>query len=126
MLNYLLTAIVLVVLDGMYLNFIKDYFNKQVKSIQGSDIEINFISAVITYIFLIFGLNYFIIDKKKPIKDAALLGLTIYAVYEFTNLSLFKNWKLLTAVIDTTWGSLLFALTTAIVYKMSNIVNGLS
>lgn len=126
MLNYLLTAIVLVVLDGMYLNFIKDYFNKQVKSIQGSDIEINFISAVITYIFLIFGLNYFIIDKKRPIKDAALLGLTIYAVYEFTNLSLFKNWEVFTAVIDTTWGSLLFALTTALVYKMSNIVNGLS
>ena len=38
MLQYLLTAIIFVVLDGLYLNLIKDYFNKQIKAIQGSDI----------------------------------------------------------------------------------------
>jgi uncharacterized membrane protein len=126
MLQYLLTAIVFVVLDGFYLNLTKNYFNKQVKSIQGSDIKINFIAVAITYIFLIYGLNYFIIQKNKSVKDAALLGLVIYAVYEFTNLSIFTNWSLLSTIIDTTWGALLFGLTTAIVYKMEVIVNDLS
>lgn len=126
MLQYLLTAIVFVVLDGFYLNLTKNYFNKQVKSIQGSDIKINFIAVAITYIFLIYGLNYFIIQKNKSVKDAALLGLVIYAVYEFTNLSIFTNWSLLSTLIDTTWGALLFGLTTAIVYKMEDIVNDLS
>ena len=125
MLQYLLSAIVFVILDGLYLNLTKDYFNKQVKSIQGSDIKANFIAVGITYIFLIYGLNYFIIQKNRPVKDAALLGLVIYAVYEFTNLSIFTNWSVLTTIIDTTWGALLFGLTTAIVYKTKLIINDL-
>ena len=118
MLQYLLTAIIFVVLDGLYLNLIKDYFNKQIKAIQGSDIKADFIAVGITYIFLIFGINYFIIKNNRSVKDAALLGLVIYAVYEFTNLSLFKNWTYLTAFIDTIWGAVLFGLTTGIVYKI--------
>ena len=121
MLQYLLTAIIFVVLDGLYLNLIKDYFNKQIKAIQGSDIKVNIIAVGITYIFLIFGINYFIIKNNRSVKDAALLGLVIYAVYEFTNLSLFKNWSYFTAFIDTIWGAVLFGLTTGIVYKIRDI-----
>ena len=121
MLQYLLTAIIFVVLDGLYLNLIKDYFNKQIKAIQGSDIKVNIIAVGITYVFLIFGINYFIIQKNRSVKDAALLGLVIYAVYEFTNLSLFKNWSYFTAFIDTIWGAVLFGLTTGIVYKIRDI-----
>jgi uncharacterized membrane protein len=121
MIKYLLTAIIFVVLDGIYLNLVKDAFNKQIKSIQGSDIQINYIYTAITYIFLIFGLNYFIIRRNRSVKDAALLGLTIYAVYEFTNLSLFKNWSIFIGIVDTIWGALLFGITTAVVYKISNL-----
>ena len=121
MIQYLLTAVIFVILDGIYLNLIKGYFNKQVKSIQGSDIQINFIATAITYILLIFGLNYFIIQKHKSIQDSAILGLIIYGVYELTNLALFKNWSILTVIIDTAWGATLFALTTSIVYKIMGI-----
>ena len=125
MLQYLLSAIVFVILDGFYLNLTKDYFNKQVKSIQGSDIKANFIAVGITYIFLIYGLNYFIIQKNRSVKDAALLGLVIYAVYEFTNLSIFTNWSVLSTIIGTTWGAVLFGLTTAIVYKTKHLISDL-
>jgi uncharacterized membrane protein len=121
MIQYLLAAVIFVILDGIYLTLIKGYFNKQVKAIQGSDIQINFIATAITYIFLIFGINYFIIQKHKSIQDAAILGLIIYGVYELTNLALFKNWSILTVIIDTTWGATLFALTTSIVYKIMGI-----
>ena len=123
MIQYLLSAIILVVLDGFYLHLIKDYFNNQIKKIQGTDIKINIIATGITYIFLIFGINYFIIQRNRSVKDAALLGLIIYAVYEFTNLSLFTNWSYLTAFIDTLWGAILFGLTTAIVYKLRDILS---
>ena len=113
--------IVFVILDGVYLNLVKNYFNKQIKSIQGSPIQIRIVATAITYIFLIFGLNYFIIKKHRPVKEAALLGLVIYAVYEFTNYSLLKDWSLLTVLMDTTWGTILFALTTAIVYSVMKI-----
>jgi len=120
MIQYLLTAIIFVILDGTYLNLIKGYFNKQVKSIQGSDIQINIVATGLVYVVLIYGLNYFIIRKNKSVKEAALLGFFTYAVYELTNLSLFKNWNISTVIIDTTWGTVLFGLTTAIVYKISN------
>ena len=112
----LITALIFVVLDGIYLNLIRGYFNTQVKAVQGSDIKMDFVAAAITYIFLIFGLNYFILSKNGSVKDAALLGLVIYAVYEFTNKALLKNWTYTTAVIDTVWGAMLFGLTTAIIH----------
>ena len=121
MLQYLLTAIIFVILDGTYLNLVKGYFNKQVKSIQGSDIQINIVATGLVYVVLIYGLNYFIIRKHKSVQEAALLGFFTYAVYELTNLSLFKNWNITTVIIDTTWGTVLFGLTTAIVYKINDL-----
>ncbi|MGI9554420.1 MAG: DUF2177 family protein, partial [Vampirovibrionia bacterium] len=44
----------------------------------------------------------------------ALLGLFIYAVYDFTNLALIDGYRLDLAIIDSLWGSTLFALTTAL------------
>jgi uncharacterized membrane protein len=121
MLQYLISAIVFVILDGTYLNLVKGYFNKQVKSIQGSDIQMNIVATGLVYVVLIYGLNYFIIRKNKSVQEAALLGFFVYSVYELTNLALFKNWSILTVIIDTLWGTILFGLTTAIVYKLKNI-----
>jgi uncharacterized membrane protein len=75
----------------------------------------NFLGAAICYILLVVGINYFIIKPRKSISDAFLLGIIIYGVYETTNLTLFKNWSILTVIIDTLWGGILFAATTYIV-----------
>jgi uncharacterized membrane protein len=118
MFKYLLAAVIFVVLDGFYLNLIKGYFSNQIKKIQGTPIKLNVVATAITYIFLIFGINYFIIQKHKSVKEAALLGLVIYGVYEFTNYSLLKDWSIFTVLLDTTWGTVLFSLTTAITYTI--------
>jgi uncharacterized membrane protein len=88
MIQYLLTAIVFVILDGTYLNLVKGYFNKQIKSIQGSDIQMNIVATGLVYVVLIYGLNYFIIRRNKSVQEAALLGFFVYAVYELTNLEI--------------------------------------
>jgi uncharacterized membrane protein len=116
--QYLLSGIIFVLLDSCYLYLIKNYFDKQIKSVQGSPIQINYIGAIITYIILIFGINYFILEKKRSVKEAMLLGFVIYGVYEFTNLAIIKKWNFLTTILDTAWGTILFGLTTAIVYKL--------
>ena len=110
MLQYLITAIVFVILDGTYLNLVKGYFNKQVKSIQGSDIQMNIVATGLVYVVLIYGLNYFIIRRNKSVQEAALLGFFVYAVYELTNYALFKNWSIFTVIIDTLWGTILFTI----------------
>ena len=118
----LLSAIVLITIDFIYLQSIKGYFQKQVQSVQGSAMQINYLGAAICYIFLIVGINYFIIKPNRSIKDAFLLGLVIYGVYETTNYALFKNWSVITVIIDTLWGGILFALTTWIVKLMRSII----
>jgi uncharacterized membrane protein len=117
MFNYslLVSAIVFVCLDAVYLNFMKDYFNNQVQIIQGTKIQFNLLAALICYIFLIYGLNYFIIRPRKSPSDAFLLGLVIYGTYETTNWAIFTKWSPLSVIMDTLWGGILFASTTTIV-----------
>ena len=111
----LISAIVFIAIDFVYLNAMKGYFDNQIKAIQGSPIKMNYLGAAICYILLIIGINYFIIKPRKSVSDAFLLGIIIYGVYETTNYALFKNWSIITVIIDTLWGGLLFASTTYIV-----------
>jgi uncharacterized membrane protein len=111
----LISAIVFITTDFVYLNVIKDYFLNQIKLVQGSEPKVNFLGVALCYIFLIAGINYFIIKPRKSVNDAFLLGIVIYGVYETTNYALLKNWSILTVIIDTLWGGLLFAFTTYVV-----------
>ena len=111
----LVSAIVMVTIDYVYLYIFKGYFDNQVKNVQGSPISMNYLATAICYIFLILGLNYFIIKPRRSVQDAFLLGLVIYGVYETTNWALFKNWSVFTVILDTLWGGALFAATTYVV-----------
>jgi uncharacterized membrane protein len=119
--NIIYIAIIMLVIDSIYLTLIKGFFNKQIKTIQGSDIKLNYLGAVICYPIMIFGLYYFIIKNKKNyknnyqiVRDAVILGWVIYGVYESTNLAVFKKWDLKTVLVDGIWGGILFGLTTYI------------
>ena len=118
----LISAIVFITIDFVYLNLMKGYFENQIKKVQGSVLKFNLLGAALCYIFLIFGINYFIIKPRKSVNDAFLLGLVIYGVYETTNYALLTNWSILTVIIDTLWGGILFALTTFIINKLRSII----
>jgi uncharacterized membrane protein len=115
--TFVKSGIVFLILDGIYLTLMKNYFNKQIKLVQGSPIEMNIFATILCYLTLIFALNYYIIKPKMTPIDAFILGLVIYAVYEFTTKGLLKNWMWSTVIMDTLWGGVLFALTTWIVRK---------
>ena len=68
---------------------------------------------------MVLGLYYFIIKDKRPVKDAVLLGLLVYSVYELTNMSIFTNWTYKVVIIDILWGTFLFGIVTYLVYSMS-------
>ncbi len=117
--NILISGAVMLFLDFIYLSAFSNFFDKMVKSIQGSPIAFNAVGAVLCYILLILGLNYFIIDQKKSVLDAFLLGIVIYGVYETTNYTILKNWKAESVALDTLWGGILFALTTKATYAFA-------
>jgi len=118
----LISAIVFIIIDAIYLNLIKGYFEKQIQFIQGTKPQIKYMGVVACYLFLIIGLNYFIIKPKKSVSDAFLFGLVVYGVYETTNYALFNKWSIYTVIMDTLWGGILFALTTYIVNKLRVMV----
>ncbi len=113
-----LSSFLLIFIDSIYLQIIKKYFINQIQIIQLMPMKINYIAAILCYICLIIAINYFIIIPNKSVFDAFILGLVIYGVYETTNMALFNKWKWTTVLIDTVWGSVLFALTTYIVSNL--------
>ena len=89
-----------------------------VKKIQGSPLKMNLYATLACYIVLVSSLYYFVIYKKGSYLDAFLLGFFIYAVYETTNMAIFKDWSVSVGLIDLTWGGFLFLITTYL-YKNS-------
>ena len=112
---FLVSAVIFVLIDSMYLSFIQTFFNEQITRVQGSSMKLNVPALMLSYIFLILGLNYFIIEPHKSAQEAFLLGIIIYGVFETTNYALFKNWSLVTVLVDTLWGGCSFAITTYLV-----------
>jgi len=112
----LISGIAMLALDFVYLSAFANFFNSLVRSIQGTPIKFNPLGAILCYILLIGGLNYFIISPKRSLMDAFLLGLVIYGVYETTNYTILQKWNMQAVALDTLWGGILFALTTKITY----------
>jgi uncharacterized membrane protein len=116
----ILTGLVMLGLDTIYLSAMRDMFEIQIAAVQRVALQFRPLGAVICYPLLIVGLYYFILRTRRPISDAFFLGIIIYGVYESTTYALFKQWKLKTLIMDTLWGGILFALTTGIVYWISD------
>lgn len=116
--NLIITGIVLIILDSLYLTTFGGFFNNMVQSIQGTKIKFKFMGAIICYLLIIYGLNYFIIDTKKSFKDAFILGIFVYGVYESTSYAILDKWNMKAVMLDTIWGGILFALTTTILYRI--------
>ena len=111
----LLSALLLISIDAVYIYLTSSLFQKTILSIQGSALQMNIYGAILCYACLVLGLNYFILNAKKGIMDAFILGIVIYGVYEGTNLAILKKWPTYVVVMDTLWGGTLFALTTYII-----------
>ena len=115
-----ISAVILLVLDSIYLYTFSKTFTDSIVNIQnGVAIKYKIPSMILCYLFLIAGINYFIIMPKRTVFDAFFLGIVIYGVYETTNFTLLNKWPLNIAIIDTLWGGILFALTTYITYAVT-------
>jgi uncharacterized membrane protein len=111
-------SIIFTLIDSVFLYLMSGKFQKMIKNVQGSELKMSLVPTILCYIFLIFSLYYFIVLKKESLTSAFLLGLSIYGVFETTNLAIFKKWNPVIGVVDTIWGGILFSLTFYI-YKSS-------
>jgi hypothetical protein len=100
--DLLLAIIVLAIVDIPWLSFnmfvLKDPFY------QGGGPP-RIWAAVIVYLALAY-----LLFQAKSANEAFLIGMTTYAVYDFTLLALFNKFSVSTALADTLWGGILFYL----------------
>jgi len=116
--EYIVPAITMLTLDGIYLSTIGgSLFSRMVKNIQNQEMTINIYGAIGSYLLLILVLYKYIILERRSLTDAFILGVCVYGVFDFTNLALFKNYKIIPALLDTLWGGILFYTVTFITYK---------
>lgn len=119
--SFIVSSILLVLVDSIYLYFIgKPVFEKTVAAIQNSSLVVNIAPAVFTYILMAILLNYFIISVNKSAFDAFILGFCTYGIFDFTNMAIFKKYNLRTAITDTLWGAILFFSVTTITYYLKS------
>jgi len=138
--DLIVLAVIILVLDSVFLYIAKDIFARQVMLVQGTALKVNIPSAVVCYVLIVIGLYYFVLRHiivpnattaaaavqtmrlTDGIKSAFFLGILVYGVYETTTLAVLRNWSPVTALIDTTWGGTLFALSAYLFYKYKTLI----
>ena len=110
--NFLFIILLFVAVDSIWLISGSSLSSRMVQDIQGSPITIRFLPAVIVYVALAY-----LVSIPKTSKEAFLLGLSTYAIYDFTNYAILKKYSLQFALMDTIWGGILMTIVWNIVRK---------
>lgn len=114
--EFSILTITIFVIDIIYLFITKSLTGKVIKSVQGSPVKLRKFPSFVVYLILAYVLYYFILSRDANYLEALILGSSIYGVFNFTNLAIFKKWSWTLALVDTLWGGTLLVLTT-IIYK---------
>ena len=105
--------IVFVILDIIYLNISKDYYEKEM-NIKYSNVQV--IPAIVAWGCITLSYYYIV---QEPFENKYLRGLILavgmYGVYNSTNLAIFPNYSQELAIRDTLWGATLITVVTIII-----------
>jgi uncharacterized membrane protein len=127
--SFIITFVIFAILDVSWITFNYNYYTTLCKRIQKEPFVPKLPAAMIAYIILGIGLflylKFILHENKKrnylkTILYGFLFGLVIYGTYSFTCCTYYKNYGYYDAIIDTTWGILLFIISGTIfisIYK---------
>lgn len=109
------TLVLLLLLDAVWLTAIAPTSRRVIAAIQGTPMEIRWIPAFMVYILIAIAIVIFAVPKE-PLTAAghgAVLGLTLYGVYDLTNYATLRAYPLTYALADMAWGTFLCGTTAA-------------
>ena len=110
--RYALTAIMLLIVDLLWLSTGGKYAVRMTEKIQGQPVNFRYTSALVVYL----ALAYMVLQTTSY-QQAFLYGLTTYMVYDFTNYALLKDYYLKFAIADSLWGGILFLIVYYIIHN---------
>jgi uncharacterized membrane protein len=134
--NYLVILLLFVLIDIPMITIVNtNMYMNQFKLINGGPMNIGnkmYISTIVTYLLLAFGLYLFVImpyNKEIPtsfnllyytdvIIKAILFGLVVFGVYDMTNLATINMYDNYVAIADTIWGGALCGIVTTVYFYL--------
>ncbi len=125
----IVTILAFALLDGLYIGVLgRKHWSQQIQLMNNGNIakpnavqsnnSFRLYAAAIAYVLMLVAMLIFVVKISENWKWAllwgAILGLCIYGIFNFTNLAIFKHYQCSSAMIDTSWGIFLFAVTGAL------------
>jgi len=111
-------AATMLALDAVWLTLNASKHAALIKTVQGSSAQVRVIPALLVYVLIPLAVAYFAILPAKTLSEAttrgALLGTSMYGLYDLTNLASLKGWTTAMAVTDTLWGTVLCGIGAAV------------
>lgn len=136
-LKYFIISIVIIFLDIAWISLNLTKYSKEVLKVQKAALNLRYEHAIIAYIIILFSILYIAIpftsqsikinnggngSKDISIENKLLyslmyggaLGFSVFGIYNFTSLAIYKDLDATIAITDTIWGTTLYTLSTFI------------
>ena len=136
-LKYFIISIVIIFLDIAWISLNLTKYSKEVFKVQKAAMNLRYEHAIIAYIIILFSILYIAIpftsqsikinnggngSKDISIENKLLyslmyggaLGFSVFGIYNFTSLAIYKDLDATIAITDTIWGTTLYTLSTFI------------
>lgn len=120
--SYVLSLTTLLVLDGVWLGVVaSSFYRAQMGALMRSQFQ--FLPAAAFYLIYGVGITFLVVlpalkqgNVWQALSLGALLGLCSYGAYNFTNLSVLKDWPTTVTLVDLAWGTAMSAVTSTVVF----------
>ena len=107
-------ALVIFLIDLVWLGLISTSYNAVVESVQGGrPLRARLWAGAVVYVALAF-----LVLKQETAWEAFSTGAATYAVYDFTVMALFKDYPVWIGAADTVWGGVLFLAAHTVLKKL--------
>jgi uncharacterized membrane protein len=133
-LKYFIISIVIIFLDIAWISLNLTKYYKEIFKVQKAALNLRYEHAIIAYIIILFSILYIAIpftlqsikinngSKDISIENKLLyslmyggaLGFSVFGIYNFTSLAIYKDLDATIAITDTIWGTTLYTLSTFI------------
>lgn len=126
--KYLIITVVLMVLDVAWIALNLTAYSSVIQKVQKSPVSLRNEHAFIAYLIILFSVIYVAIPfttqnmkkgensiENKLLKSfmyGGAVGFSIYGIYNFTSLAIYKDLDSSIGIMDTLWGTALYTLTT--------------
>ena len=119
---YLITFVVFMVIEGIWLAVVaKDFYKKEIGYIMSKSPKI--LPTLIFSLVFVFGLVFFVINPalardswSYALLAGSILGLVSYSTYDLTNHAALEGWPLKVTIVDLLWGLSMSAMVSTITF----------